>query len=419
MTYSLCVSLCSHEVRNPLSAAISAATFVNASVQAKKTLTDEAQKTLKEDVSIIEASLRFINDLLRSMLDVHRAANNQLVLDEDSVDILHDIFEPVSALIYNRDTNFEVLLECPEGLHVTTDRLRLHQVVLNLARNAAKFVESGFIRLRADVIDNSVHLFIEDTGPGIPVEKRDKLFSKFQKSLDTLAQGTGVGLNLCMKLVGLMGGEIYLDESYDSCHGGNPGARIVINLNRGPEIPDATISKVKPDSDEEDVFSMDNDIEAPSDDGDDQESSSTEDIYYDLPRELSILFVDDDRILRKQGIRAVCRLMPEWKVREAANGETALKLVDTETFDIIFMDQYMTSVQQNMTGTETTRALRSKGVTSIVCGLSANNLEGTFLDAGANAFCLKPFPCKNEELRVLLKDLLATNDSLQSDRHGP
>jgi CheY-like chemotaxis protein len=71
------------------------------------------------------------------------------------------------------------------------------------------------------------------------------------------------------------------------------------------------------------------------------------------------------------------------------------------------MDQYMTSVEQALKGTETIRALRSKGVDIAVCGLSANDLESAFLSAGANAFILKPFPCKNEELKHELTRVLA------------
>jgi signal transduction histidine kinase len=71
-----------------------------------------------------------------------------------------------------------------------TDRLRLKQVCLNLARNSVKFIDKGFIRLRAEVIDNEVHVFIEDSGSGIPEEKKGQLFRKFQESLDSLSQGT-------------------------------------------------------------------------------------------------------------------------------------------------------------------------------------------------------------------------------------
>ena len=100
--------------------------------------------------------------------------------------------------------------------------------------------------------------------------------------------------------------------------------------------------------------------------------------------------------------------MPEWEIREASNGETAVRLVDDQDFDIIFVDQYMSSAEKQLLGTETVRALRSKGVTSIICGLSANDLESTFLRAGADAFLIKPFPCKVAELKSALTNILQT-----------
>lgn len=180
-----------HEVRNPVAAAMSACSFVKAAVHEENPLSSAEQKQeTREDVGIIDNALRFVNDLLRNMLDMHRAANKQLKVNMTPTDILHDILEPVSAMLPQRDTKFEIQVECKEGLVVMTDRLRLKQVCLNLARNSVKFVDKGFVRLRAEIINEHVHVFIEDSGPGIPFEKREMLFAKFQESLDSLSQGT-------------------------------------------------------------------------------------------------------------------------------------------------------------------------------------------------------------------------------------
>lgn len=89
---------------------------------------------------------------------------------------------------------------------------------------------------------------------------------------------------------------------------------------------------------------------------------------------------------------------PTWKMREASNGETALSIAREEKFDLIFIDQYMAAVEKQWLGTETVAAMRAVGVDSIICGLSANDVEGQFLEAGADAFMFKPFPCKKEAL---------------------
>jgi CheY-like chemotaxis protein len=125
-----------------------------------------------------------------------------------------------------------------------------------------------------------------------------------------------------------------------------------------------------------------------------------------LPKELSVLFVDDDRVLRKLFSRSIKRSLPGWKVQETSSGETAIRLVDTESFDLIFMDQYMASTEKQLLGTEATRELRAKEVTSKICGLSANEKRDAFLNAGADGFMLKHVPCSKDELKRSLLELL-------------
>jgi K+-sensing histidine kinase KdpD len=170
---------------------MSACSFVkNAVNESEPLITEESRVTVREDVDIIENSLHFVNDLLRNMLDMHRAASKQLKVNLVPSDILHDILEPVESILYQRRGEVNVFIECPPNLFAITDRLRLKQIMLNLGRNSSKFVEKGFIRLRAEVVDNSVRLIVEDSGPGVPEEKRERLFAKFQESLDSLSQGT-------------------------------------------------------------------------------------------------------------------------------------------------------------------------------------------------------------------------------------
>jgi signal transduction histidine kinase len=180
-----------HEVRNPVAAAMTACSFVKAAVNKEEPLTnEESRQATRQDVEIIDNSLRFVNDLLRNMLDMHRASHKQLDVDMMPTDLLHDVLEPVGGMLHQRNGHVKVVVDCPRNLMIMTDRLRLKQIILNLGRNSAKFVEEGFIRLRAEVVDDHVELSVEDSGPGIPMEKRKQLFNKFQESLDVLGQGT-------------------------------------------------------------------------------------------------------------------------------------------------------------------------------------------------------------------------------------
>lgn len=152
---------------------------------------EEGIAQAKEDVSIIDNALHFINDLLRNMLDMHRAASKQLRVTKAPTDLLRDVLEPTAGMLYRGRTNkIQILVDCPENLFVMTDALRLKQVVLNLGRNSQKFIDEGFIRLSAREVDGNVTLLVDDSGSGIPKDKRQRLFTKYQESLDALSQGT-------------------------------------------------------------------------------------------------------------------------------------------------------------------------------------------------------------------------------------
>ncbi|KAL3943078.1 MAG: hypothetical protein SGARI_000061 [Bacillariaceae sp.] len=521
-----------HEVRNPLAAAMSACSFVSSAIveqEQQQSLIDleEQRKDIKDDLHIIDSSLHFINDLLRNMLDMQRAGTNQMKIEYKPCQILDDVLRPVQSMLHVRGTSFEVQVDCPPDLIVMTDSLRLKQIILNLSRNSAKFVEKGFVRLTARVKHGHIELLVDDSGPGIPLEKQKVLFGKFQESLDSLHQGTGIGLSLCKKLTEMMGGSVYIDKEYHSGMEGRPGTRFVVELAAPPlDLDDLILQKYsshsvnglsKPspaappvntvETQPKSTPPVDNTTVPPpppptpwpshlpkrpssgnllvahddcsanesiammssaalndttdglaplndainngssilsmhssgtsltsrnhsssrslsghgsigsladflaSDLNDDVEDNDPEAIKQ-LPENLSVLFTDDDMVLRKLFSRTLKKLSPTWKIQEASNGETAIEICaekkeSGEMFDLIFMDQYMASVQKQLLGTETVRSLRAHGVDSAtICGLSANDVENDFLSAGADAFMFKPFPCKPDLLRVELLKIL-------------
>eukprot|EP00977_Amphora_coffeiformis_P019677 scaffold7386_cov160-Amphora_coffeaeformis.AAC.7 len=293
--------------------------------------------------------------------------------------------------------------------------------------SARKFVQQGFIRLYAAVVGGQVHLSVDDSGPGIPVNKRKHLFQKYQESLDTLCQGTGMGLCLCKSLSELLGGSLELDDSFDSGIEGCPGSRFVVKLNCSPIMMEddensnvapphlatsfstpKTAESIEKTAESSPYFDRKTAVSAPESVAKVPLQDEEDAAQHRLPENLSVLVVDDDTILRRLITRTLKRVAPSWDITQASNGETAIRLADDHKFDIIFMDQYMASVEKQLLGTETSRALRAKGVTARICGLSANNMEQSFLEAGANAFLQKPIPCNAEqileELRRILED---------------
>lgn len=121
-----------HEVRNPLASAMAALSFVVANTR-ERVNEDETQKLILSDAEIVDSSLNYINDLLRSILDMNKAADGQIFLEEQPVDILRDVLQPATTILCMRGANVEISAEGPTDLVVSVDRLRLKQIILNLA----------------------------------------------------------------------------------------------------------------------------------------------------------------------------------------------------------------------------------------------------------------------------------------------
>ena len=357
---------------------------------------------------------------------MYRATANKLEIGLSPTNLFKQVFEPVGDILHPRNDDIVVTVDCPKDLTVLTDYLRLQQVLLNLGRNASKFVTSGFIKLRASVVDGMVEIVVEDSGPGIPDDMRRLLFQKYHTSLDVVTQGNGIGLSLCKNLVYLLKGEILLDESYESGIQGSPGARFVVKLNmpaiQTPINTSFTDRYAQADSSANSSGERESGTATwPAGEPIDPPASL-------LPEELSVLFVDDDAILRKLFIRSIHKVCPNWTIRGASSGEEALRLmsesqkqpcVDEEQgspqqcpFDLVFIDQYMASSEPQLLGTETVRAMRARGVDCAVCGLSANDMEMEFKAAGADCFVLKPLPC---EKTALLTELARITRRIRSE----
>ena len=196
-----------------------------------------------------------------------------------------------------------------------------------------------------------------------------------------------------------MGGKIYLDDDYFSGIPGHPGTRFVVDLQTSSIH--APMADNLPQGADDGVYTNGTSTTYGMTIGDEEDMIPTE-----LPTKCKILFVDDDSVLRKLFTRSVRNLAPEWEIREAANGETALRLTEEEDFDVIFVDMYMASVEKQLLGTETVAELRNKGVTCRICGLSANDKEEEYYEAGADAFMFKPFPCESYALTQALCRIL-------------
>jgi len=163
--------------------------------------------------------LTIINDIL----DFSKIEAGKFTLDYTEVDLDRCLQEIVRMMaVPAHEKGLELLYENRAALPacVLGDPGRLRQIVVNLLGNAIKFTESGEVSLAVvDVQEDEhglmVHIAVSDTGMGVPAEWQDCIFDAFVQADGSHTRrqgGTGLGLSICSRLVGLMGGRMWLES---------------------------------------------------------------------------------------------------------------------------------------------------------------------------------------------------------------
>jgi signal transduction histidine kinase len=102
--------------------------------------------------------------------------------------------------------------------YITTDKTKLHQIILNLLKNSVKFTKQGKIEFGYIIRDADIEFFIKDTGIGIPRDKFEAIFARFQQADDSLSRqhgGAGLGLPISKAYAELLGGQMWVVSEVD------------------------------------------------------------------------------------------------------------------------------------------------------------------------------------------------------------
>ena len=205
----------SHEIRTPLNAIVG---FSSVLVSDDSSPAEKAQYC-----DIIQKNSDLLLHLINDILDISRMESGKIKFVWEECDVVELCQTALSTAEYGRKTSALFLFETPvASLVIKTDAQRLKQVLINLLSNAAKFTPSGSIKL-AIAIDKQhqqLELSVSDTGCGIPSDKSDRVFERFEK-LNEYSQGTGLGLAISRLIVENLEGKIWVDKDYTE------GARFV------------------------------------------------------------------------------------------------------------------------------------------------------------------------------------------------
>ena len=197
----------SHEIRTPLNAIVG---FSDMLANEPEFSNEERQ----EFVDIINTNTKLLLKLVGDVLELSRieSGNLSFTFQRESVcRLLDDVYQTHSLLIR---PPLQFLKDFPpEDVQVNVDPMRQTQVLTNFLNNANKFTKGGSIRLGYCCPSgmSEVHLYVEDTGIGIPHSEQKMIFERFYKRSE-FSQGVGLGLSICVLIVEKMGGRIELQS---------------------------------------------------------------------------------------------------------------------------------------------------------------------------------------------------------------
>jgi signal transduction histidine kinase/ABC-type sugar transport system substrate-binding protein/AraC-like DNA-binding protein len=210
-----------HEMRTPLNAILGFSQTIQENAASGKNIPAEQ---LAHDIQRIYTSGEHLMHMINDLLDLSRAEIGALNLYFEAIQpgpFLREIFESftgsfsftlASRSVEQNDVHWE--LDIPDNLPmIRGDVVRLRQILNNLLANAGKFTCQGTIRLGAQVDLPYLHIWVEDSGPGVPIEIQEKIFEPFNTvRTRRRTEGIGLGLSITRHLVNLHDGLLTLES---------------------------------------------------------------------------------------------------------------------------------------------------------------------------------------------------------------
>ncbi|MET0008799.1 MAG: ATP-binding protein [Candidatus Thiodiazotropha sp. 6PLUC9] len=350
----------SHELRTPLNAVLGFSEMMKNS--------PDVTANQIENLNIITRSGKHLLNLINNVLDISKIESGRVELEESHI-ALYQLLEEIKSLMYVRsnEKGLDLTLEQSPDLpgYIVADAGKLRQVLINLVGNAIKFTQSGTIAIRAMVVEKQdseptwVRFEIEDTGPGMREEDRERIFIPFEQLEErtTSEAGTGLGLAISKQFVELMGGTIGVSSER--------GSGSIFHFEIPMEVIPAETSLVEPGQGR--IIGL----------AEGQPSQR--------------LLIVEDQLENRLLLHKLFAPLG-FDLREAVNGEEAIDQFTQWHPHLVFMDIRMPV----MDGLEATRRIKTSdaGAQTKIIALTAHVLEEErreIMAAGCDDFLRKPF----------------------------
>lgn len=351
----------SHEIRTPLNAIVGFSELL--------TETDDAEEKF-EYKQLIETNSEILLKLIGDILDLSKIEVGSIDINRQKLNLCQlcdELYRSFQQRIKNPKVTLKLINPYTKCV-ANFDKYRFMQIFTNFATNAIKYTPQGEIVMGYECMPGQVRIYVKDSGIGIPEEKKNRIFSRFEK-LDTFAQGTGLGLSICKAIADATGGEV--------------GFKSKANI--GSEFWYIGYTDVEY-------------VEKSEVADEDLNNKSTEHLSADSSvkiKNLNILIAEDN----DSNYLLIKKLLKDNQLIRAITGVEAIEKIKAQTFDIVFMDMRMPV----MNGLEATSLIREFNQITPIIALTANAFDSdreNALAAGCNHFMTKPV--KKRELMDLL-----------------
>ena len=320
----------------------------------------------KRYIYIIKNNADRMQKLINELMEFRKAESGHTSIYAEKIDIqllvdyVSDNYTEIAE-----DNKIDFSFKSKEVQSFTTDRNALEKIIFNLLSNAFKYTPSGgyiCAEIRQNVTTGTLHFRIRNSGKGLTKKQMSEIFNRFKifESSNLKHTGsTGVGLNLTKSLTELLGGEITIESTL--------GEYVEFNVS----LPPMHVNSEKESQPTE------------------EETEVSEMLFIPKQKETTILIVEDEKNIREL-LKDI--LLPYYQVREAADGEEALKEVEQKQPDIIISDVLMPKLD----GITLTDILKSNERTAHipVIHISAKNSIEDQINAynhGTDLYIPKPF----------------------------
>ena len=351
----------SHEIRTPLNAIVGFSELL--------TETDDAEEKF-EYKQLIETNSEILLKLIGDILDLSKIEVGSIDINRQKLNLCQlcdELYRSFQQRIKNPKVTLKLINPYTKCV-ANFDKYRFMQIFTNFATNAIKYTPQGEIVMGYECMPGQVRIYVKDSGIGIPEEKKNRIFSRFEK-LDTFAQGTGLGLSICKAIADATGGEV--------------GFKSKANI--GSEFWYIGYTDVEY-------------VEKSEVADEDLNNKSTEHLSANSSvkiKDLNILIAEDN----DSNYLLIKKLLKDNQLTRAITGVEAIEKIKAQTFDIVFMDMRMPV----MNGLEATSLIREFNQITPIIALAANAFDSdreNALAAGCNHFMTKPV--KKRELMDLL-----------------